>query len=405
MIQNLPKFISNKLRNASNTQFSGVVSRIAVVSVAFSAMVLLLSFSILEGFKSNIKNNIISFSSHIQISKFDINDNMDNVPISNQTKRVLYASPNIERIQEYAINTGIIKVGEEVHGVVFKGVGVDFNISTLQKNIVEGRFPEFTVSSKSNEVIISKLLQSKLNLKLGDNLIMYFITDSPKIRKLKIVGIFETGMTEFDDVFIIGDIQLVRDVNKWDKHTITGYEIFVKDFNQLKQTSDAVFDAMPNDMQMEVITDKYLQIFDWFKVLDWNVVILIVIIITVVGFNIVSTLVVMIMERTSMIGMLKAMGANNQLISKIFFYYGLSILSKGLIWGNLIAFILAFLQYHFKFIPLDPENYFMTSVPISWPILSFVFVNLIITFLVILALIVPIVFINKVKPIKAIKFN
>jgi lipoprotein-releasing system permease protein len=402
---NVASYIGKKLRDAGNSQFSGVVTQIAVVSVAFSVVVLLVSFAILEGFKTNVKNNIVSFSSHIQVSKFDVDDNFENVPISSQVKGVFDSINGVKKVQAFAMSTGILKTEDEVHGVVFKGIGRDFYKEKFESNILQGKMPKVGDTAVSYEILISKLLSNKLKINLNDNVIMYFITDKPKLRKLKVVGIYETGMTEFDDVFLVGDINVVRGVNKWSDSLVTGIEIFVDDFDDVANIGNKVFDAMPNDMQMEVITEKYMQIFDWFKVLDLNVVIFITIIISVAGFNIVSTIVVMIMERTSMIGILKSLGASNNFISKVFFFYGLNILSKGLLWGNVIGLSFCALQYFFKVIPLDPENYFMTSVPIEWTWGHFVIINILITILISLALLVPLLFIRKVKPIVAIKFD
>ena len=405
MSLNIARFIGNKLRTAGNSQFSGVVTKIAIVSVAFSVMVLVLSFSILEGFKTNVKNNIVSFASHIQVSKFDINDNFENVPVSKVLKSYFDTIPGVDKVQVYGIGTGILKTDVEVHGVVFKGVDKDFYEKKFINNIVAGHMPSIGSPKTTTEVLISKLLSEKLKINLGDETIIYFITDRPKIRKLKIVGIYETGMTEFDDVFLIGDIALLRDINKWSDSLVTGFEIFVKDFDGINEAGNRVYEAMPNDMQTEVITEKYIQIFDWFKVLDLNVVIFITIIVSVAGFNIVSTIVVMIMERTSMIGVLKALGASNTFIGNVFFHYGLNILYKGLFWGNAIGLMICFIQFYFKLIPLDPENYFMTSVPIEWTWVHFFAINAIISFLIVIALFIPLIFISRVKPIRAIKFS
>lgn len=402
---NVAGFIGKKLRAAGNSQFSGVVTQIAIVSVAFSVTVLLLSFSILEGFKTNVKNNIVSFASHVQVSKFDINDNFENVPVNSKLKLCFDTIAGVDKVQVYGIGTGILKTDVEVHGVIFKGIGPDFYREKFVNNLVAGKMPEIGASQASTEVLMSKFLSQKLNIGLGDQTIIYFITDKPKIRKLKVVGIYETGMTEFDDVFLIGDIGLIRNINKWSDSLVTGFEVFVKDFDKINEVGSSVYDAMPNDMQTEVITEKYIQIFDWFKVLDLNVVIFITIIVSVAGFNIVSTIVVMIMERTSMIGVLKALGASSMFIGNVFFHYGLNILYKGLLWGNAIGLSICFLQYHFKLVPLDPENYFMTSVPIEWTWVHFAVINLVISLLIIIALFVPLLFINRVKPIKAIKFS
>jgi lipoprotein-releasing system permease protein len=244
-----------------------------------------------------------------------------------------------------------------------------------------------------------------MRLKTGDSLLMFFVQYPPRFKKLAIKGIYETGLEELDDQVIIGDIKLNQNLNNWADTLVGGYEIYIKNFSQLDEVSQKVFEVMDYDMQLEKITDKYLQIFDWLTLLRRNVRIFLVLILFVACFNMVSTIFIMIMERTNMIGLLKALGARNDQVHAIFIYNGLFIILRGMLFGNLIGLGFCALQYYFKLIPLDPENYYMSSVPIEWNWLMIVLLNLLIFVMISLVLVIPVFIISRISPIKAIKFN
>ena len=400
-------FIARRLQQGKQGSFSALVSRVAVITIMLGVATMVVSFSILEGFKKNIKEKIFSFGAHIQVTKYEINQSFEDSPIKLDSGflKQLAKNPEIGHVQVYLHKPGLLKSESEISGVVLKGISRDFDTTSFRTNMKEGRFIKFSDSTYSSEIIISTRLASKLNVKKNDSLWMYFIQDPPRFRKLCVVGIYETGLEEFDDHFVLSDLALNRKMNDWGDTLIGGYEIFIKDFNQIDPVHQEVFDMTDADLDAVKITDKYLEIFDWLVVLNQNVMFFIVIVLFVACFNTISTVFILIVERTSTIGLLKAMGANNGQLSMIFFLQGFTLLGKGLLWGNILGLGIAWVQYQFHLIPLDPVNYYMYTVPISWNWWMICFVNLLTAVLVGLVILIPLISVTVMKPIKAIKFN
>lgn len=415
-------FISKRINKGKKGSFSATVSTISVVSIFFSLLVMIISFAVLEGFRKQIQDKIFSFGSHLQITKYDNSKAYSEAPLSLNTElyRMGDKIPGVAHVQGVAHNLGLLKKREsdEFTGAIFKGVGRDFDSSRFSRNMVEGRFIHFrkdtveVIEGKevkklqwSDEVVISKRIADKLDLHVGDRVLMFFMRQDVTTRPLKVTGIYETGLEEFDELVIVGDIRLNQVLNQWGDSLVGGYEIFVKDFNRLEDTYVHVDRAMDSDMWIEKISDKYIQIFDWLTLLDRNVVIFLGLILFVACFNMVSTLFIMIMERTNMIGILKALGATNQQIQTIFYYNGLLLMGKGLLLGNIAGLAFCFIQYYFKIIPLDPENYYMNTVPIEWNWLIFALLNVSTFILVGLVMFVPALVISNIKPIRSIKFD
>jgi lipoprotein-releasing system permease protein len=404
---NLYYFISKRIYKARKGSFSSVVAVIATCSIMLGIAVMIISFSILEGFKHKIQNKIFSFGSHMQVTKYDLHKSYEESPLSINTELFRHPEkiPEIIHIQVYSMKPGLLKTKEEVMGVVMKGIGRDFDLDRFRQNIVEGSFIKFNDSTYSQDILISRKIADKMLLKTGDSLLMFFVQYPPRFKKLAIKGLYETGLEELDDQVILGDIRLNQNLNNWDDTLVGGYEIYIKDFSKLDEVSQKVFEMMDYDMQLEKISDKYLQIFDWLTLLRRNVRIFLVLILCVACFNMISTIFIMIMERTNMIGLLKALGARNDQVHAIFIYNGLSIILKGMLFGNMIGLGFCALQYYFKLIPLDAENYYMSSVPIEWNWLTILSLNLLIFVLISLVLVIPVFIISKISPIKAIKFN
>jgi lipoprotein-releasing system permease protein len=377
-------------------------------SIMMGIAVLLVSFAIMEGFNKKIQDKIFSFGSHLQVTKYDLHKSYEESPLT--TNSELFKHPErikeISHIQAFSLKPCLLKTDEEVLGVVLKGVGKDFNYPSFKINMVAGSFINFgNQEQPSKDILISERIADKLRLKVGDTVMVYFVQNPPRYRKLMVKGIYETGLEEFDDMIIIGDIRLNQKLNDWNDTLVGGYEIFIRDFSKLDEVSKKVFELMDYDMQLEKITDKYIQIFDWLTLLKRNVRIFLGLIIIVAFVNMVSTIFIMIMERTNMIGILKALGATDNQIHTIFIFNGLSIILKGMLFGNIIGLGFCYLQYHFKFIPLDAENYYMHTVPIEWNWFTIIALNAITFFLISIVLALPVVIISRIKPIQAIKFN
>lgn len=376
---------------------------------------MIISFSILEGFRSKIQGKIFSFGSHLQVTKHDLARSYTEAPLTINSELYQHSEkiPEVAHIQGVSHNLGLLKNrnNEEFTGAIFKGVSSDFDTSRFKQNLIDGQFIKFSKSTEgegpawSNEILVSKRISNKLEIAVGDKVYMFFIKKDVLTRPLIVKGIYETGLEEFDELIIIGDIRLNQNLNQWGDSLVGGYEIFVKDFKNLDVAFEKVFDAMDSEMQVEKISDRYIQIFDWLTLLDQNVVIFLFLILFVACFNMVSTLLIMIMERTNMIGLLKALGATNRQIQTIFLYNGLIIIVKGMVIGNIIGLGFCALQYYTNIIPLDPENYYMNTVPVEWNWLVIGGLNVLTFLLIGLVLIIPILVISNIKPIKAIKFD
>lgn len=403
----LAKFISNRIQKTKNQSFTSTVSKIGIGSITIGLVVMILSYAILLGFKRTIKDKLFSLSSHIQVSKITLNQSFEETPTELNTDfyRNYRRNAEIRHVQGIANKAGMLKSETELSGVVIKGVGKDYDWKTFNENLVEGRSIRFNDTTYSNEVIISKVLANKLKLAVNNDVIIYFIQNPPKIRKLKVVGIYETGLEEFDKSFIIGDLALIQKINDWNNHTVGHLEIFVKDFDKLENVYDLVLEQIDTTQQAVKVTEMYPQIFDWLQLLDRNIVIVLVLILIVASFNMISVLLVMMMERTPMIGLLKSMGADNYLIRKVFIFNGLDIILKGLIFGNIIGIGLCAIQYFYKIIPLDPESYYMNYVPIEWNWLNILMLNILTVVMVVLAISIPTYIISRMKIVDALKFK
>ncbi|TPE42873.1 ABC transporter permease [Pontibacter mangrovi] len=401
---NISKYISDKISEVQTGSFTQSVTKIAIISIAAGIAIMIVSFAILEGFRNEIREKIFSFGAHLQISKYDTNNSYEGAPISNNIG-VSDTIAGVKKIQSFARKTAIIKTEDEVLGVVVKGVGKNYDLTAMQHNLEDGQLIAFNDSASSLDVLLSQSIANKLRLGVGDEAIFYFIQNPPRARKLRVSGIYKTGLEEFDDVFVIGDIKLIRELNNWPDTLSGGVEVVVTDFQEIDQVANRVFESMNYDLQLEKITDRHAQLFDWLKLLQKNVVIFLILIIFVATFNMVSTVFIMIIERINMIGVLKAVGATDAQIRQVFYFRGLRLTLKGMLWGNIIGLGFCAIQYYFELIPLDPENYYMDRVPISWNFGMVVILNVLTLVLTMLAILIPAAMIARIKPVRAIKFD
>ena len=254
-------------------------------------------------------------------------------------------------------------------------------------------------------MVVSRKIANYLKLQSGDEVLIYFVQSPPRFRRLQIVGVYETGLEEFDEKIILGDLNLIRRINNWPDSVSGGLEVFISDTDQLEKAEQDLFNAVDVDIYVDKVSDRFVQIFDWLNHLNRNVVILLTIILFVTGTSIISIMLILIMERTQMIGVLKSLGSSNRLISRIFILNGLQLVSKGLLWGNGIGIMLGLIQYYFKIIPLDATNYYMHHVPIEFDVMTLFWLNLMILALIGLTLLIPVSIISRVQPVKAIRFD
>lgn len=413
---NTELFIAKRLvsEQKGDNRISRPIIFIAILGIALGLTVMILSTAIVTGFKNEIREKIIGFGSHIQILNYDSNISYETVPISGNQDfiTILKNKPGIKNIQVFTTKAGIIKTEKEIQGVVLKGIGSDFDWSFFKNNLTEGEIFRVNDSSKTNKVLISKYIADLLDLNTDDSFVMYFIQDPPRMRKFTISGIYNTNLEEFDRVFVLADIGHIRKLNDWEKDQVTGFEISIDDFDDIDFMTYQVMEAVGTDFDKEGarlstinIIQKYPQIFDWLNLQDTNVLIILALMLLVAGFNMVSSLLILILERTNMIGILKAVGSNNLNIRKIFLYHSAFLISKGLLWGNLIGIGLALLQQKTGLMKLDEASYYLSTVPINLNISHLLMLNTGTLIITILMLIIPSHLVARISPVKAIRFD
>ncbi len=413
---NLPYFIAKRLIKGKDDQksFSKPINVIAIVGIALGLAVMIISVAVLTGFKKEIREKIVGFGGNIQIVNYDSNISYETSPIRQGKEFVdkIKELPGVTHIEVFATKAGIISTGEEIQGVVLKGVGSDFDWGYFSKNMVEGVFFTVNDSIRTDEVIISKKISDMLRLKPGDSFNMHFIQDPPRVRRFNVAGIYETSLEEFDEIYVFCDINHIKRLNGWDDDQISGFEIFIDDFDELDRMTLAVRDAVGYSITEEEesykITNirlKYPQIFDWLGFQDLNVAIIIVLMLIVAGFNMISGLLILILEKTNMIGILKALGSNDKTIRRTFLYQAAYLIAIGLVWGNLIGIGLALLQSTTGIISLDPTSYYLKSVPINLELTHVLLLNAGTMAIIIAMLLLPSKLISKITPVKAIRYD
>ena len=407
-----PSFIAKRIRNNEAGSFSATVSRIGVASIAIGVAVGIVAFAVLIGFKETIQKKVFLFGAHINVTAFALGNVYEEgaLPIKNPVVDALKKMPEVSHWQAVAHKSGILKTSDEIKGVVLKGVGKDYDWELFKNTLVEGRLIGTQDSSSlkygySSEILVSRKIASQLKLKSGDEVIMYSLQDPPRPRKLKISGIYDTQMEEFDDRLIIGDLALVQRLNGWGPDSIGTYEIYLKDFQQLDNVSHQLKKILPPAVYLQKVTDTFRQLFDWLILLDRNTAVFLTLILFVACFNMISILLVMIMERTPLIGLLKTLGSPNKQIRMVFLRVGLYMVRTGLLIGNAAGLTFCWLQYQFKIIPLDPVNYNMDTVPIIFDWATFLLINVITIVVSALILMIPTLIITRIQPIKALLFK
>ncbi len=409
-------FIARRLILDKETKktISRSILSIAVFGVGLSLAVMIIAVSVVTGFKNEITNKVVGFGSHIQILNFDSNISYETQPIKKDQEFLsdLRSEPNILNVQVFATKAGIIKTQTDIQGVVLKGIGSDFNWNFFEKYITEGDIFYVRDSVRTNKVVISKYLASLLKLNVGDEFIMYFIQEPARMRRFEVSGIYETSLDEFDKIFVLADISHIQRLNDWDDNQISGFEITINNFNQLDESTYRImnivgfgFEDDRTRLKVVNIYDKYPQIFDWLNLQDMNVIVILILMIVVASFNMVSGLLILILDRTSMIGILKALGTINLTIRRIFLYQSGFLIVKGLFWGNLIGLALCLLQKEFEIMKLDQSSYYLTMVPINLNLFHILALNIGTCLVVMMILIIPSMIISRISPVKAIRFN
>jgi len=390
---------------------SSPIIRISILAIAIGIAVMLFSVATGVGLQKKIKEKISGFNGDIQISHYDANNSKVTVtPISrNQDFYPDFEGvPNVRKVQVFATKAGIIRTPDEFEGIVLKGVDKDYDWSFFNSYLKSGRVPGFD-EELSNEVLLSNKTAGRLRLETGDIFHMFFVKDDPNMapnsRKFEVAGIFDSGFEEFDETFIIGDIRHIQRINKWDEDQVGGFEVFIHDFDRLRNTGAEVYRSIDPTLNAFTTAEKYPAIFEWLSLFDTNIVVIIGVMILIAGINMITALLVLILERTQMIGVLKALGNQNWSIRRIFLYNAAYLIGKGLFWGNLVGLGLLLIQRYFGVIRLNPETYYVNEAPVYLSVPAWLFINVGTLLLCLLMLLIPSYIVSKISPVKAIKFD
>lgn len=408
---NLEYFIAKNIIKGDNRskKFTKPVINISIIAIALGLIVMIVAVSIVSGFQREIRNKVIGFGSHIQITSYDSQNTYEANPISK--KQDFYPSlaevDGIKHIQIFATKAGIIKTKEEIYGVVVKGVGSDFDWSFFKENIVEGEVFKVIDTVKTNDIIISKHISNKMKLNVGDKMFVYFIQQNGQLRPKDFIvkGIYQTDLEGFDNLYVLTDIAHIQKRNGWDKNQVGGFEVLIDDYHDIDKMGDYVYDNVSYELHSSTIKDLNPDIFSWLSLQDYNVNIIIILMVLVAIINIVSALLILILERTNMIGILKALGLPNWNVRKIFLYNAAYLIIKGMVIGNVIGIALCLIQLKFGVLTLPAESYYVTQVPIEFNFTYIAALNIGTLAVCLIMLIIPSMVITKISPVKAIRFD
>ena len=408
---NLSRFIALRIYRSSDAgkQVSRPAVLIATVGVAIGLAVMIIAVSVIIGFKSEVRDKIIGFGSHIQISNSDAARSFETRPIAVTDSMIaaLADNPDVKHVQRYSTKPGMIKTSDAFQGMVLKGIGPEYGSSFFRRHLVEGEFPQFSDSASTNRVVISKAMADKMKLKLGDKIDTYYIQDEVRARRLTVTGIYQTNFSEYDNLFLLTDLCLVNRLNKWRPDQVSGVELELYDYDKLEEATYRIADEVsrrpdPYGADYCVLNVEQLnpQIFAWLGILDVNILMT-----GVAGFTMVSGLLIIIIERTSMIGVLKSLGANNLTIRKLFLWLAVFLIGKGMLWGNVIGLAFYFIQKWFGLFRLDPETYYMDTVPVSFNIWIFLLLNVGTLLASVIMLLGPSYLITRIHPANSMRYE
>ena len=404
---NFEYFIAKRIAPDSSENYARPVVRISYISIALGLALMIISVAIVVGFKHSISSKIIGFAADLQIIPYSNNESLEEQPVelTGELISALKQNPHVVRFQSAAIKAGVLKTGVQIQGIVLKGVGPDYDKTFLESQIVKGSFPDLG-HGRSNEVLISRQIADKLNLNTGDELRAWFVTgDEARGRKFKVSGIYETSLEEFDHSYIIGDLRQVQKLNNWTKNEVGSIEVMVDDPDKIRDIGFELNRDIPYNLMVVTVLEQYPEIFNWLNLLDMNVVVILTLLIVVSAITMISTLLVLIIERTNMVGVLKAMGTRNRSIRKIFLYKAGYIILKGMLWGNILGLAFYYIQFYFRPVGLSPQDYYVDYVPVELSFWYFLLLNAG-TFLVcLLMLVAPSLYITRITPSRALRYE
>lgn len=416
---NLEYFIAKRLIAAKNhkSSISAPIIKIAIAAIAIGMIMMIVSVATGIGLQQKIREKVAAFNGHIIITNYDDNQSEVSInPIS--TNQDFYPKfknvEGISHIQAVATKAGIIRTETSFEGIIYKGVGKDYQWKNLEEYLIQGKLPD--VSKKLNpDVLISKYLADRLDLKVGDKFNTFFMKENsnqlPNLRVFVVAGIYNSGFQEFDATYIIGDIRHLQRINKWKPDQVGAFEVFIDDFDKIEQKGQEVYDNTQNKedasktLDTQTISEKYYNIFEWLQLFDFNIIVILVIMVIVATINVVVALLVLILERTQMIGILKAIGASNWTVRKIFLYNAFYLIIRGLLWGNVIGIGLIVIQQQFGIVKLNPDSYYVNVAPAYLDWLYILLLNIGTLVICLAVLLIPSYIVTKISPVKAMRFD
>lgn len=403
------KFLSNRLFSLSKGSLSSTVMRLSVTSVAIAITVMLISLAVVVGFKNRIRDKVVGFVAPIHIQTLDRNESFEELPfvMGERLRQTLESNPKIKHFQGVANKAGMIKTDDEIQGVVMKGVGADYDWSYFEQGLVDGALPNYVDGERSNDVMVSKLVADRMLLSVDDDVRVWFIDEDMKARgrKFTVKGVFETGLTEFDERYLFCDINQIRKLNHWADDEIGLVEVWLDDVEAMDEVNESLYFAIPGELASYTARESNPQIFDWLALLDTNVWLILALMFLVAGITVISMLLIIIIEKTSTIGLLKAMGASNGFVRKVFLRRSVKILLMGMIIGNVVGIGFCLLQRYTGLIHLNPETYYLSAVPIELHLSTVLVLNAVAFVLWTLMLLIPTAIINRIRPSKSIRFE
>ena len=413
---NLPFFIAKRIYSdqGDKRKVSRPAIRIATLGVGIGLAVMIVTVAVVLGFQHTIRDKVVGFGSHIQVQNILTFNSTDRYPVcfNDSMMQVLKGLKGVRHVERYAFTQGILKTDEDFLGVLFKGVGPEYDMTFLKQHLVEGEIPLFSDTTSTNKLLLSRMIADKLRLKVGDKVYAYFIDESVRTRHYTISGIYQTNMTRFDEALCITDLYAAVKINDWEPDQVTGAELLVDDFEQLQVTEDEVIekvnrssDPYGQTLSSQTIYEAYPQVFTWLELLDINVWIILALMVCVAGFTMISGLLIIILERTQMIGVLKAIGARNKTIRHTFLWFAAFIIGQGLLLGNILGIGIVLLQRATGLITLDPQTYYVSEVPMEINIPLFVLLNIATLLISIFVLIAPSFLISHIHPAKSMRYE
>lgn len=410
---NLELFIARRLLKGSETHSVSVpIVRIALAGIALGVCVMLLSIFIITGFKKEITDKVTGFSAHLNITSYANAGAYagEKVCVTDSLTEALKGIAGVASWYNFVTKPAILKSQKEIHGVVLYGVDSSYRTDFFRKNLKAGRLPEFPGDGVSGDILISTGVARMLDVQAGDRIQAHFVQEPPRVRVFTVAGIYGTGFREYDDVFVLCDIRHLQRLNDWKGNEVTGVAVDIEDIARLPEVYGEMDERLPlaygNDFyRIETLYDKAPAIFDWLELLNMNVWVILILLIMVAGFNMVSGLLILILDKTSLIGMLKALGYRNVNLRKLFLYLSAGLIGKGMLWGNALAFLLGALQYYFHWVHLDPVTYYMDTVPVNFNWWYVLWLNLGVLTVSVAMLVVPTMLISHIRPIRAIRFE